>query len=250
MKLKFFLVVLIAAFGLYACAELTQIAQQTMSQQLPLSQAEIVAGLKDALRVGTDSSVARLSKIDGYLRDEAVKILLPPEAKTITDNLSKLPGGAKLVDDVIVRINRAAEDAARQAAPIFGQSIREMSFADAVSILKGPDNAATLYFKEKTSAQLAALYQPKIKESLNKDLVGHVSTQESWDELCNSWNKVANSAVGKISGFKPVDVQLDEYLTRRALDGLFLKIEGQEKAIRTDASARVTAILKRVFGNQ
>jgi hypothetical protein len=236
-------------FILTSCAELAQIAQTAAAQSLPLTNTEIVAGLKEALLVGTDSSVNRLSAIDGYLRDQAVKILLPPEAKTITDNLSKLPGGQKLVDDVIVRINRAAEDAAKGAKPIFVNSVKEMTFTDALQILKGPDNAATQYFKQKTSVQLGELYRPKIRESLNKNLIAGISTQQSWNELTTQWNKIAGSPVGKIAGMKTVDVKLEDYLLQRALDGLFLKIGEQEKDIRTNASARVTAILKRVFGS-
>jgi len=235
-------------FILNSCAELTQIAQSVATQNLPLTNAEIVGGLKDALLVGTDSSVNRLSAIDGYLKDQAVKILLPPEAKTITDHLSKLPGGTKLVDDVIVRINRAAEDAAKGAKPIFVNSVKEMTFTDALQILKGPDNAATQYFKQKTSAQLGELYRPKIRESLNKGLIAGISTQQSWNELTTRWNKLAGSAIGQIGGLKTVDVKLEDYILQQALNGMFLKIEEREKDIRTNANARVTALLKRVFG--
>ncbi len=236
-------------FILNSCAELTQIAQSVATQNLPLTNAEIVGGLKDALLVGTDSSVNRLSAIDGYLKDQAVKILLPPEAKTITDHLSKLPGGTKLVDDVIVRINRAAEDAAKGAKPIFVNSVKEMTFTDALQILKGPDNAATQYFKEKTSAQLGELYRPKIRESLNKGLIAGISTQQSWNELTTRWNKLAGSSIGQIGGLKTVDIKLEDYILQQALNGMFLKIEEREKDIRTNANARVTALLRRVFGN-
>jgi hypothetical protein len=149
MKRLKLLALMCSLFMLNSCAELTQIAQSAAAQNLPLTNAEIVGGLKEALLVGTDSTVAHLSAINGYLKDQAVKILLPPEAKTITDNLSKLPGGAKLVDDVIVRINRAAEDAAKGAKPIFVNSVKEMTFTDALTILKGPDNAATQYLSRK-----------------------------------------------------------------------------------------------------
>jgi hypothetical protein len=241
---------ILCLFFLNSCAELTQIAQSAAAQNLPLTNAEIVAGLKEALTIGTDSTVAHLSTVDGYLKDQAIKILLPPEAKNITDHISKLPGGAKLVDDVILRINRAAEDAAKGAKPIFINSVKEMTFADALTILKGPNNAATQYFKQKTSAQLSELYRPKIRESLNKNLVAGISTQQSWNELTTQWNKLANSAVGKIGGLKPVDVKLEDYILQRALDGMFLKIEDREKDIRTNVNARVTVLLKRVFGNQ
>jgi hypothetical protein len=248
-KLKI-LAVVILLFLLNSCAELTQIAQSAASQSLPLANAEIVDGLKDALLVGTDSSTTKLSAVDGYLKDLTVKILLPPEAKTITDNLSKLPGGQKLVDDVIIRINRAAEDAAKVAKPIFVNSVKEMTFTDALQILKGPDNAATQYFKVKTSQQLGELYRPKIRESLNKSLIAGVSTQQSWNELTSSWNKIAGSSVGRIAGMKTVDVKLEDYILQKALDGLFLKIEEREKDIRNNANARVTTLLKRVFGSQ
>jgi len=233
-----------------SCTELTQIAKTVANQGLPLSNAEIVGGLKDALLVGTDSSVTHLSAIDGYLKDMDVKILLPPEAKTITDNLSKIPGGSKLVDDVILRINRAAEDAARGAKPIFVNSIRKMTFADGLQILRGPDNAATQYFMQKTNLQLTELYRPKIRESLNKNLVAGISTQQSWNELTNRWNQLAGSAIGKITNMKTVDVKLEDYLLQQALKGMFLKIAEREKNIRTNANARVTSLLKRVFGNQ
>jgi hypothetical protein len=125
-----------------------------------------------------------------------------------------------------------------------------MTFTDALGILRGPDNAATSYFKAKTSEQLGALYRPKIRESLNKSLVAGISTQQSWNELTTRWNKFAGSAVGQISGFKTVDVKLEDYLLQQALNGLFLKVEEREKDIRNNASARVTNILKRVFGSQ
>lgn len=240
---------ILVLFILNSCAELTQIAQSVATQNLPLTNTEIVGGLKDALLVGTDSSVNRLSAIDGYLKDQAVKILLPPEAKTITDHLSKLPGGTKLVDDVIVRINRAAEDAAKGVKPIFVNSVKEMTFTDALQILKGQDNAATQYFKQKTSAQLGELYRPKIRESLNKGLIAGISPQQSWNELTTRWNKLAGSSIGQIGGLKTVDVKLEDYILQQALNGMFLKIEEREKDIRTNANARVTTLLKRVFGN-
>lgn len=237
-------------FSLGSCAELTKIAQNAVNQNMPLSNAEIIGGLKDALLVGTDSSVTHLSAIDGYLKDLTVKILLPPEARNITDHLSKLPGGSKLVDDVIIRINRAAEDAARGAKPIFVNSIREITFADGLQILRGPDNAATQYFMQKTSQKLGDLYRPKIRESLNKNLIGGISTQQSWNELTTRWNQIAGSTVGQITGLKTVDVKLEDYLLQQALKGMFLKIEEREKDIRTNANARVTSLLKKVFGSQ
>src|SRR5689334_5126660 len=116
-----------------------------------------------------------------------------------------MPGGANVVDDVFLRINRAAEDDAKEAKPIFVNSVKEMTFTDALQILRGPDNAATSYFKQKTSGQLSSLYRPKIHESLNKALVAGITTQQSWDKLTTTWNKFAGSAVGQIAGYKTVD---------------------------------------------
>ena len=233
--------------GITSCAELMQVVSSSMGEQ-PLTNTEIIAGLKQALAVGTDSTVKRVSKTDGYFRDELIRILLPPEAEIITKNLSRIPGGEKLVNDVVLRINRAAEDAAKEAAPIFIGSITGMTISDGLGILKGGDYAATQYLQRTTSDQLFNLYQPKIKSSIDKKLIGNISTTESWNTLTGEWNKIANSMVGQVAGFTPVNVQLDQYLTQNALDGLFLKIAEEEKKIRTDPLARVTDLLRRVFG--
>jgi len=237
-------------FTLNSGAQLSKAFKKITSKATSLSNADIIGGLKDALLVATDSSVTHLSAVDGYLKDLTIKILLPPEAKTITDHMSKLPGGAKLVDDVIIRINRAAEDAAKGAEPIFVNSIREMTFTDGLQILKGPNDAATQYFVQKTSQQLGELYRPKIRESLNKDLVAGISTQQSWNELTIQWNKLAGSTLGQFAGLKPVQVKLEDYILEQALKGMFLKIAEREKGIRTDVNARVTPLLKKVFGSQ
>ena len=236
-------------FLLTSCAELTQLANQTLNENKPLTQTEIASGLKEALIVGTNKSADILGATDGYYKDELVKILLPPQPDVIVKNISKIPGGDKLVEDALLSINRAAEDAVSEAKLIFVNSIRNLTITDAVGILKGEENAATQYLRKTTYDQLVTLYKPKIKASVEKKLVGNVSTAQSWDLLTGKWNDVANSVIGKVAGFKPVEVKLDEYLTQKALDGLFLKIEDQEKLIRKDPVARVNDLLKRVFGS-
>ena len=231
------------------CAELMQIAQTTLDEDKPLSQNEIIGGLKEALVVGTNNSANILGITDGYYKDELVKIFLPPEADIIVKNIGKIPGGDQLIEDVLLKINRAAEDAVKDAKPIFVNSIKSMTITDAVGILKGEENAATEYLHETTYEQLFELYRPKIKASVEKKLVGNVSTGQSWNTLTKKWNDVAKSMIGQIAGFKPVEIELDEYLTHKALDGLFLKIEAEEKQIRKDPMARVNNILKRVFGS-
>lgn len=244
------IILFVVILSLISCAELEQIAETitTTESSATLSKSDIARGLKEALRVGTDTAVNQLSKANGYYKDELVKILLPQEANVIIENVNRIPGGDQLVDKVILSINRAAEDASKEAAPIFKQSITSMSIADAFGILNGADTAATHYLRRTTYQQLYNLYQPKIKSSVNKNLIGNISTAETWNNLTGTWNKFANSMVGQIGGYQPVNVNLEDFLTRKALDGLFVKIAEEEKQIRKDPVARVTAILKKVFG--
>jgi len=215
---------------LASCAELTQLAQQSLGENATLTQSDIVAGLKEALVRGANNSAEILGKTDGYYSDELVKILLPPEADVIVNNVRKIPGGEDLVEDVLLQINRAAEDAAKEAAPIFVSSIKSMSISDAVTILKGENNAATEYLRATTYDQLFELYRP-------------------WDTLTGKWNTLANGVAGQIAGLKPVDTELEDYLTTKALDGLFLKIADEEQQIRENPAARVSSLLQRVFGS-
>ena len=230
------------------CAELNTI-MQSVPVNAPLSEAEVTNGLKEALTIGSKNAASLLSAVDGYYRDELVKIYLPEEASVIIENLGKIPGGEKMVEDVVLRINRAAEDAAREAAPVFAGSITQMTINDAFAILRGADNAATQYLINTTRAELYNLYKPKITRSTEKDLIGGISTKESWEALTGKWNTFANSVVGRVGGFEEVNTDLDDYLTNRALDGLFLKVQDEEKKIRTQVSARVTPLLEKVFGS-
>lgn len=233
---------------LSGCAEMNSL-MQSLPSDAPLSSSEVADGLKEALIKGSTKASSALSSENGYFGNELVKIYLPEEASIIIDNLSKIPGGEKLANDLILSINRAAEDAARDAAPIFINSIKAMSINDAFGILNGADNAATQYLIRTSRQDLYNLYQPKIRESTEKEIIGGVSTRESWDALTEKWNLFANSIAGKMAGFKPVNTELDDYLTNRALDGMFLKIEDEEKNIRQNISARTSSLLKKVFGS-
>lgn len=231
---------------LSSCEQLLQVAKE-IDQTRPLTEQEVVSGLKQALKIGVDSAASRLAATNGYYLDNTVRIGFPPEARVITDNISYLPGGQALVEDIIFRINRAAEDAAREAAPVFGQAIANMTISDGFYILRGDDNAATQYLKMQTYPDLYRLYHPKIKNSTEKPIVGNMSTINAWNSLTRNWNSVATSAVGRMAGLSTVDVELDEYLTELALDGLFLKLAEQEEKIRHDPAARVTELLRRIF---
>ena len=239
-----FIALLVISSG---CAEMQKVLQTT--GPAPLTENDVVSGLKEALITGAQNSSGILGAQDGYFGDATVKILLPDEAKVIIDNLSKLPGGDKLVQDVVLRINRAAEDAAKEAAQIFTGSIKQMTIRDAFNILHGADNAATQYLRLTTYNELYALYKPKIAASTEKKLAGSFSTKDSWVALTGKWNTLANSAAGRLAGLKPVNTDLDDYLTNKALDGMFLKVELEELKIRKDVSARISPTLQKVFGS-
>ena len=242
-----YLSLIIIFWILSGCIELTKVLNTTSAQ--PLTEADVISALKEALSTGSANAAGRLSQQNGYYGDLTVKILLPDEAKVIVDNISKIPGGQKLVDDVILRINRAAEDAAKEAAPIFINSIKQMTVRDAFNILRGADNAATAYLRATTWNELYALYKPKIRTATEKKIVSNISTKDSWNALTGKWNSFANSVPGRLAGMKPVTTDLDAWLTSKALDGMFLKVEGEELKIRKEVSARVTPILQRVFGS-
>ncbi len=206
------------------------------------------SGLKEALTVGVTNAVLTLNKENGYFGNEALKIMLPKEADPMVNNIKMVPGGQSLLNDVIVRLNRAAEDAAGEAKPIFVNAITSMSIADATSILFGSSKTgATDYLQKSTSTQLTAAYKPKVEASLNKDLVGTMSTTESWTKLTQAYNKIAKSFVGSAAGLTTVNTDLSGYVTEQALNGLFITVGNEEKKIRENPTARVSSVLQSVF---
>lgn len=218
----------------------------------PLTEAEVIEGLKEALKVGTDTAVTTVSKVNGYFLDELIKIYLPPEADILVDNvnnplLSTL-GVDNFIEDMVLKLNRAAEDAATEATPIFIDAITSMTIQDAFDILNGADTAATHYLREKTFMELRTAFQPKIAASLNKPLVAGISAAETWTTFTTLYNDIANSLVGQLAGLTAVDTELDAYVTTKGLHGLFIKVAEEEQAIRNDPFARVTDILEKVFG--
>ena len=243
---------LLIATSLSSCAELLKIANDSNSpygiSKLPITNADNIAGLKSSLDVGIEKAVGLLSLENAFYGNEALKILLPPEAKPLIDNIKLIPGGQELVNKAILSLNRSAEDAVKEATPIFKSAIRNMTIADAGNILFGSDSAATSYLRRNTYTQLTSAFAPKVKNSLDKPLVGGISTTQTWNTLSDAYNKVANSTLAKIAGLKPIHISLEEYATQKALNALFLKVSEEEKAIRTDPIARVSQLLKKVFG--
>ncbi|MBC6493069.1 DUF4197 domain-containing protein [Flavihumibacter stibioxidans] len=198
-----------------------------------LSTDEIISGLKEALVVGTNNSTGKLSAADGFFRDAAVKVLLPPEAVKVEQKLRQL-GMGKLVDDAILSINRAAEDASKSAAPIFVDAVKKMTVQDAMGILKGADTAATGYLRSSTSPQLIAAFKPVIESSLQK-----TGATKYWKDVFDAYNKFT---------LRPVNPDLSSFVTGKAIDGIFYYVADEEKKIRTNPAARVNDILKKVFG--
>ncbi|MCX6206231.1 MAG: DUF4197 domain-containing protein [Bacteroidetes bacterium] len=194
---------------------------------------DIAKGLKEALKVGTSRSIDLLSKPDGFFGNAAVKILMPPEAEKIEKTLRNL-GFNKQVDDAILSMNRAAEDASKSAAPIFVKAIQDMSIDDAVGILKGKDDAATKYLQTKTTDSLTKSFRPIIEESLKK-----VDATKSWNSLVTQYNKFS---------FKKINPDLAAYVTERSLNGIYLQIAAEEAKIRKDPLARSSDLLKKLFG--
>lgn len=198
------------------------------------SNTEINLGLKQALEFGTNYSTERLSAKDGYLGNLAVKILMPPEAQKVENTLRSL-GLNSLCDNVITSLNRAAEDAAVQAKPIFVNAIKQMSFQDVTNILLGQQDAATMYFKRTTSITLADKFRPSINNSLSK-----VGATRYWGDLTSTYNKIPL--------VKPINTDLAGYVTDRAIDGLFVEVAQEELKIRQNLAARSTSLLQKVFG--
>lgn len=219
-----------------------------------LSQEEVVAGLKEALRVGTDTSVSNLNRENGYYMDEVIKIMLPPEVEMIQQNLNALDISSlvqPLVDELVLQINRSAEDAAAEAKPIFVNAITDMTIADGWAILNGSDTSATSYLRGATFEELKALFKPKIENSLSKPLLGNISASSTYSQIVEKYNAAASLANQLPFGSKKytiVNPSLSDYTTDKALNGLFIKVADEEKAIRTDPVARVTEILQKVFG--
>ncbi len=198
-----------------------------------LSNDDIISGLKEALRVGTDSSSKKLGKLDGYFADAAIKILMPEEAQKVEKTL-RILGMGNLVDKVILSMNRGAEDAAKGVGNIFWNSIKQMNVTDGLQILRGSDTAATQYLKKTTTAELITKFRPVIDSSLTK-----FDATRYWNDVFSAYNKVS---------LKKINPDLTAYVTEKALSGLFYNIALQEQKIRKDPAAQVTGILKKVFG--
>ena len=260
-KLVIFLISV--SFFFSSCDVLMQALEQTASATSSPSESEVIQGLKKALEVGTEYAVNQLHKKDGYYGNLAVKILLPPDVQNVIDvavnnTTVKRMGLDKVlkrkVDDVILAVNRAAEAAAIEAKPIFINAIRTMTITDAYNILKGQDStrktqgfdslAATHYMEYKTRPQLFNLYKPKMEAALDRDLGLGFSANDAW----NTTIKYYNNYIATILRKPKINYTLADYVTNKALDGLFYMIGKEEKKIRQDPYQYGYDIIRRVFG--
>ena len=232
--LTFFFLMMAAASGTAGLFDQVQKAI-TPAPQESLDQSTIVSGLKEALSRGTANAVSSVAKMDGYLGNEAIKILMPEKMRTVANTLKKF-GFQRQVDEFVLSMNRAAEHAAPQAKSYFVKAIRQMTFKDAQKILKGNDTAATDYFKAKTYDKLYNAFEPSVSSSMNE-----VGVTRAYKNMMDKYTT--------IPFVKAESLDLDHYVTEKSLDGLFYMVGEEEKKIRSDPAARVTDTLRKVFGS-
>ena len=211
-------------------------ASKAINGEKALSADEVAQGLKEALTKGASKGSDLVSQVDGYFKNAEIKIPFPPEVKRVEDKLRQIGMGSQ-VDKFVLTLNRGAEDAAKQAKPIFVDAIKAMTIQDAWSILKGQQDAATQYLKKTTTDQLKVKFKPVIQASLNK-----VNATKYYAELVNEYNK--------LPFVEKVNPNLGDYTTDRAIQGVFIMIAKEEKNIRQDPLARTTDLLKKVFSQQ
>jgi hypothetical protein len=201
-----------------------------------ITESEAGQGIKEALSKGVTTAVKNLNKTDGFFGNDIYKVLLPPDAKKVENTLRGIGMGPQ-VDKAILAINRGAEDAVGYAAPIFVDAIKEMTLTDALNIIKGSNDAATNYFKEKTKQKLIAAFLPSIKTSLDK-----TSATKYYSDIVTTYNKLPTT-------FKKVDPDLPSYVVGKTVDALFDQVAKEEANIRANPVARTSEILKKVFGS-
>ncbi|OBX23288.1 uncharacterized protein DUF4197 [Gelidibacter algens] len=230
------LFVLFAIFTLHSCAELQEVVNSLPQQGGVLSNADIASGLRQALDLGIEKQVTKLTQTDGFYKNELVKILLPAELQKVDKGLRDI-GLGNLADEGLKVLNRAAEDAVKEATPIFVNAVKEITFADAKNILLGTDDAATQYLTSKTKTSLYDKFHPVINTSFAK-----VGADQIWQNLINRYNAIPFTS--------NVNPDLTDYVTEEALKGVYTMIAVEEKEIRNKVGSRTTELLRKVFALQ
>lgn len=229
--IRTYFIAFILTLGLLSCDTLSNLP----TGNIAITQTEAAQGIKQALDKGVDQGVALLNKPDGFFGNEAYKLFLPPDAQKVETTLRQLGMGG-LVDRAILQINHSAEDAVGYARPIFVDAIKEMTIADAINIIKGPSDAATQYFKQKTTDKLVAAFTPVIKGSLEK-----FSATKYYTDMINTYNNFPTT-------LRKINPDLTSYVVDKSVGALFDQIAKEEAEIRANPVARTTDILKKVFG--
>lgn len=226
---------LLLVFSFISCAEMQQVLNQ-LPQTGTTGTIDIAGGLKEALNNGITKQVSKLTATDGFYKNEAVKILLPEELRKVDSGLRRI-GLSSLADEGLKVLNRAAEDAVKEATPIFVSAVKNMSFTDAKGILLGNDTSATSYLQNSTSVSLYSKFNPVIKNSFSK-----VGADKVWANIITKYNSIP--LVTK------VNPDLTDYVTNQAMNGVFKMVAVEEKNIRNNISARTTPLLQKVFAMQ
>ncbi|MBN1525391.1 MAG: DUF4197 domain-containing protein [Spirochaetales bacterium] len=232
--MKKIIVMLLLPMVFLSCISVSGLQIPTTRTKPGLDERTIIAGLKEALNIGTKNAVKYVSRTDGYFKNVRIKIPMPKELSDV-DKVLRRFGLGKKVDEFVETMNRGAEKAAPEAVDIFVDAISQMTVSDGIGILRGADNAATRYFENKTRSRLYNVFLPIVKKVLDK--VGVTSLY-----------KFIVEAYNKFSGGKRISFDIDAYVTNKALDGLFIMVGDEEKKIRKDPAARVTDLLRKVFG--
>ncbi len=233
------IIFLFAFLPFFGCAEAQQIFNQLPNKAKTsgiLNQTDIAAGLKEALNNGVEKQVVKLTQVDGFYKNEMVKILMPEELQKVDKTLRSI-GMGSLADEGIKMMNRAAEDAVKEATPIFVNAVKSMTITDAKNILMGSDNSATTYLQTSTTTALYGKFNPVIKSSFDK-----VGADKIWSTIITKYNSIPL--------VKKVNPDLTDYVTNEAMEGVFKMISVEEKNIRTNLNSRTSGLLKKVFALQ
>jgi len=233
----------LSAISFTACDTLENLTgvlgtEDSSSTTKALTNQEVIAGLKEALTVGTNNSAGLASKLDGFNANPKIRLPFPEDALKVKEKALEL-GLSSQVEKFELTLNRAAEEASKEAAPIFVNAVKNMTVADGFSILKGENNAATKYLEDKTSTQLRTAFAPKVESAIET-----VELTKYWEPLAKKYNLAV-----KFTGGDPVNTDLTDYVTTKAMGGLFTLISEEEGKIRENPAARVSDLLKRVFGS-
>lgn len=222
------------SFFVLAASAIFLLSLSSCEDGIGLTEAEVIDGLRQALEVGTDTSVAKVSQANGYYNHPVHKVLFPEEADVVLSVVSAIPGGDLLIEEAVKKMNQAAEEAAKSAAPIFVDAITNITIEDGFNILGGSDSAATMFLEAGTRVQLYDAFKPTIQSTLES-----VGAQQAFDEVITLYNNIPLVA--------DVNPDLADHTTNKGLDGLFYEVQLEEGRIRNDPVHRVTELLEKVF---